>query len=258
MKLFRLFAACLIACLPAISQPPGQRGVTLGHVHLNSANPEAALAFWTEVIGASAFKRESLTGVTMIGGMILISKSDAPGPSAGSVIDRIALHVPALDPFVARLEKSKYKSAPVAGAEGQLLIEGPDGLKVQLNEDNSMFAPLEFEYVQFFSPQPAEMQAWYSKTFGARPNTEDKPNSSRVGGGTLVFDKADSVKPSAGRAIDHIAFEVKGLEDFCKKLSADGIEFDTPFHSIPELKMASAFLTDPWGTRIELTEGLSH
>ena len=35
-----------------------------------------------------------------------------------------------------------------------------------------------------------------------------------------------------------------------------GIPFDLPYTAIPTLDLGIAFLTDPWGTYIELTEGL--
>jgi catechol 2,3-dioxygenase-like lactoylglutathione lyase family enzyme len=258
MPLYRLFAVFLIALVPAFAQPQGPRGVAFGHIHLNSANPDAANVFWTEVIGASAFSRGSVNGASMIGGLILISKSDTPGPSAGSVLDRVTIRVPDLEPFLARLAKTSYKSARPAGAEGRLVIDGPDGVKVELEEDNSMFAPLESGPIRMLSAKPVEMQAWYARVFAARHNPDDNANVSRTAGATLIFDHADAAAPTAGRAIDHIAFEIRDLEAFCAKLAADGIKLDTPYHAIPEMKMASAFLTDPWGTRIELTEGLSH
>jgi hypothetical protein len=33
---------------------------------------------------------------------------------------------------------------------------------------------------------------------------------------------------------------------------------DMPYTKRPDLGLSIAFLTDPWGTRIELTEGLNH
>ena len=61
--------------------------------------------------------------------------------------------------------------------------------------------------------------------------------------------------PTQGRALDHIGFEIKNLEAFCKKLEAAGVKFNRPLG-----KGASgiplAFITDPWGTYIELNEGL--
>jgi hypothetical protein len=49
---------------------------------------------------------------------------------------------------------------------------------------------------------------------------------------------------------------VKGLEEFTKKLEAQGIKLNVPYRQVPALGIAIAFITDPWGTYIELTEGL--
>ena len=59
-----------------------------------------------------------------------------------------------------------------------------------------------------------------------------------------------------GRAVDHIGFEVKNLEAFTKKLESQGIKLAVPYRQVPALGIAIAFITDPWGTYIELTEGL--
>lgn len=247
MSSFRIVAAFLISAVLAVAQPPGRgpRGAALGHIHLNSAHPDAAISFWTDVIGASAYSRESLNGVTTIGALILFTPTDPHGPSTGTNIDRIGLRVPDFQPIVDRLAKTGYKSFRPAGGD-QLMIDGPDGVRIELKEDSSMYAPLEFDHVYLCSAHSNDMQAWYSRLFG------------RVAGTALTFTQADSALPTAGRAIDHIAFEVKDLQSFCEKLAADGIKFDSPYRSIPELRMSSAFLTDPWGTRIELTEGLSN
>ena len=55
--------------------------------------------------------------------------------------------------------------------------------------------------------------------------------------------------------LDHIGFEVTGLEAFCKKLTSMGTKFDSPYAKSAD-GIATARLTDPWGTSIELTEGL--
>ncbi|HAI15132.1 MAG TPA: hypothetical protein DCM12_01530, partial [Gammaproteobacteria bacterium] len=64
-----------------------------------------------------------------------------------------------------------------------------------------------------------------------------------------------SRQPTRGAAIDHIGFEFDDLEAFCKELEAKGIEFDVPFREIPEIELKIAFITDPSGVFIELTEG---
>jgi hypothetical protein len=57
--------------------------------------------------------------------------------------------------------------------------------------------------------------------------------------------------------LDYVGFEVKNLEAFCKKLEAGGVKLDQPYSKSRHKGFASAELTDPWGTSIELTEGLN-
>ena len=40
------------------------------------------------------------------------------------------------------------------------------------------------------------------------------------------------------------------------KLEAGGIKLDVPYRKVPSLGIALAFITDPQGVYIELTEGL--
>ena len=68
--------------------------------------------------------------------------------------------------------------------------------------------------------------------------------------------KPPHLAPTKGHSLDHIGFEVKNLEAYCKRLEAAGIKFDVPYRKVPNLGIAIAFLTDPAGAYIELTEGL--
>ena len=45
-------------------------------------------------------------------------------------------------------------------------------------------------------------------------------------------------------------------EAFCKKLDAMGVKLTKPYAKVEKMNLGVAFLTDPWGTSIELTEGL--
>jgi catechol 2,3-dioxygenase-like lactoylglutathione lyase family enzyme len=63
--------------------------------------------------------------------------------------------------------------------------------------------------------------------------------------------------PIRGRSLDHIGFEVRNLEAFVRELEAKGVRMDRGYTEVAALGIAIAFLTDPWGTYVELTEGLS-
>jgi catechol 2,3-dioxygenase-like lactoylglutathione lyase family enzyme len=100
-------------------------------------------------------------------------------------------------------------------------------------------------------------KAWYVKTFGAKPGKRGKFEAADIPGANLTFDKATAASaPTRGRALDHIGFEVRGLEAFAKKLEAAGIKLNVPYTKRPDLGIALLFLTDPWGTYVELTEPL--
>ena len=60
-----------------------------------------------------------------------------------------------------------------------------------------------------------------------------------------------------GRSLDHIGFEVTNLEAFVAGLEAKVIKMDSPVRQVPNTQLKVAFLTDPFGTYIELTEGLA-
>jgi predicted enzyme related to lactoylglutathione lyase len=63
--------------------------------------------------------------------------------------------------------------------------------------------------------------------------------------------------PTKGRSLDHIGFDVTNIEALVAHLEANGIRIEAPVRTVPGTKVKIAFLTDPWGTYIELTEGLS-
>ena len=51
---------------------------------------------------------------------------------------------------------------------------------------------------------------------------------------------------------------MKNIDAFVAKLQAAGIKTDAPIrNSTNASRLRIAFITDPWGTEIELTEGLA-
>jgi lactoylglutathione lyase len=116
--------------------------------------------------------------------------------------------------------------------------------------------PIALHHIHFAGP-PAEMRDWYVKVFGAKPGTRGIYVTADLPGVDLSFSAAQApVVGTRGRVLDHIGFEVKDLVAFCSKLEGMGIKIDRPPNKIPALNLTVAFITDPWGTSIELTEGL--
>jgi len=56
--------------------------------------------------------------------------------------------------------------------------------------------------------------------------------------------------------LDHIGFDVKGPRSLREKLQAEGIQLDEPVRKGPNGNTIT-YITDPWGTRIEIIERAS-
>ena len=141
----------------------------------------------------------------------------------------------------------------------QKFLAMPGGVRVEILEDPSLKAPVAFHHLHLWvSDIPnAAMQAWYAKTFGAIPGKRATFDAVDIPGANITFQNVPTVqKPTQGAALDRIGLEVKNLQAFAQKLAASGIKFDRPYGKLPDSNASAAFLTDPAGTSIELTEGL--
>jgi len=59
--------------------------------------------------------------------------------------------------------------------------------------------------------------------------------------------------PTRGRVLDHIGFDVKDHPAFVRKIQAEGIKLDEPVRANPNGNTIT-YITDPWGTRIEIIQ----
>jgi catechol 2,3-dioxygenase-like lactoylglutathione lyase family enzyme len=137
-------------------------------------------------------------------------------------------------------------------------VMAPDENKVEFIENKSMRGSIALHHIHFAAPNVEEMRAWYVKVFGATPGRRGSFEAADLPGVNLTFSPAaEPVVGTRGRAVDHIGFEIKGLESFCRELEAKGIKLDRPYTFSAAFGLGVAFLTDPWGTYIELNEGLA-
>jgi hypothetical protein len=153
--------------------------------------------------------------------------------------------------------KDDIAGPPPAGGSSIAFALGPDDVKVEMVEAPKQMLPIAHHHVHFLHPANTEMQAWYVKTFGATSRLGGAFPAAVLPGVALNFSSSPApVVGTQGRAIDHVGFEVKNLAEFTKTLEANGVKMTTPYRQVPALGIAIAFFTDPWGTYIELTEGL--
>jgi catechol 2,3-dioxygenase-like lactoylglutathione lyase family enzyme len=268
MKKTVIFVLGLAALLlPGVSRAqlagPNDTGVSMGHVHLFVQDVEAAKKFWI-ALGATPSKFGPNEVMKFPGVLILVRKGEPAGGTVGSVINHIGFHVPNTTEALAKW-KAAGLNAEAGQNPGQAWLYAPDNLtKVEILEDKTQAVPIAFHHVHFWVAEPAgsstvlEMQSWYVKTFGAKPGKRGQFDAADVPGVNLTFTKSDTpTVATKGRSLDHIGFEITNLEAFCKKAEASGMKFDLPFTKRPDLGITMAYITDPWGTYIELTEGLN-
>lgn len=240
------------------SLPLEGAAVRMGHYHLKVRDVPRHATLWVELFGATPGKLGWTEMVKLPGAVILIEPGQPAGGSHGSLVDEIGLKVRDLS---ATLAKAKAASVPIIREDPKArnaVLNLPDDVRVEVIEDATLAAPTAHHHIHFRHPAVNEMKAWYVKVFGAQPAKRGPFEAADLPGVNLTFAEPEtpSTVPTKGRSLDHIGFEVKNLEAFTKQLEAAGVKFDVPYRKLPSLGLAIAFLTDPWGTYIELTEGL--
>jgi len=235
---------------------PNAAGVGMGHIHLYVHDPGAHRAFWT-ALGGTPLKLGNMEVAKFPDVLVFYQKAEPSGGTEGSVVGHIGFRVKDLHASLEKWRAAGLKTLPGASVH-QAFVIAPDEIRIEMTEDPAMDVPIANHHIHFYTSSVADTKAWYVKTFGAKPGKRGPFEAADLPGVNLTFSAATGpVAGTKGRALDHIGFEVKDLESFCKNLEASGVKFDVPYRKVPSLNVAIAFFTDPWGTYIELTEGLN-
>ena len=256
MRSLTLFAFLL----PALAQlpPPNSTGITMGHLHLTVRDPDAHIKIWRDVLGAKSVEYGALKVLELPGAIIAFRKGEPTGGTEGSAVNHLGFYTRDLDKTKAALVAAGCKIVREMPDTRQFFSMWPDDVKIEFTEDKTLSVPFKHHHIHFQSHQVEEQRAWYAKHFGAIPGVRGRFQKADLPGVELSWNPADKpMAPTRGRVVDHIGFEVKGLEAFIAKLTAEsGVKFDRPFTKMPQIGLDIAFFTDPWGVYVELTEGL--
>jgi len=279
-----LLLLCL-AAIPAMAQtrPFNAAGVTAGHEHLAGTDAAAHNAFWT-ALGAVPAQLGTNQILKVPGVFIMFQNAGArggrgaaapaagapaapppaapapPGPSEGSSVEHLSFKVKSLKDTLAKLDAAGTK--PAAGATAtQAFVLAPNGVKVQLVEDTALPTPIASSEMLMKVSSATDAAAWYEKWFGARIVKQGQSTVAEIPGMNIRFaETKEPVAGTQGRAINHIGLEVKNLEALMKKMTEAGVMVNRAYAAAPAtiapLK-SLGFITDPWGTYIELNEGFS-
>ena len=249
--------------------------VVHGHHHLNVTDRAAHERFWGDTLGGMPTPWRDVHIFKFPHGLVFLTEREPSGGTIGSALNHIGMWVPntraMLDKVVAagyeviteqELPHRDVQDGMVCSESQNTCIAyvlAPDDVKVELVENRGQTEPIKNHHLHFHTSDIDAMRDWYAETFGAVKGMNGQFKVVDLPGVNIRFSQADGqVVPIRGRSYDHIGFEVDGLEAFCERLEAQGIEFDRPYERIEALDIAIAFLTDPWGITIELTEGLDN
>ncbi|HEX5419612.1 MAG TPA: VOC family protein [Gammaproteobacteria bacterium] len=285
MNLVSMALIVAVSMLPVVGARAqlGNRAarIVVGHFDINATSVEAQKKFWVETLGGK-IGRVGPAGAEVVEfpGIDLFLRERPPtGPTRGTTFDHIGFAVPNVGQVAARAVANGYAltvgrepgpgekaSPPTAGQYGKFAyLLGPDGVKVELVTAAGPNAPpIAYHHVHFVNKEFVAMQQWYMKVFDAtlRPGQTDYfigADLPGVGYSLNFFSwlPEEKLVGTRGRVVADVGFEVRGLREFCRALAAKGIPLTEPYRQDPAHGgIAVAALTDPWGTVIELTEGL--
>jgi len=260
-SIFAVMVALVVLAAPASAQlaAPNGLGVSIGHMHINATNVDVQVKFWTAA-GGNLVQREKLTIIRFPGIFVLLWKQDNTGGTAGSSINHVGFSVRDFEGSVAKWKAAGLTWEPGRNPpNGQGFLVAPDNVRVEIFENRSQTEPIMMNHIHLQVTDVAQAQQWYGKHFGGVAGKRGQWDVANVPGTELTLGKVDALQvPTKGRAIDHIGFEVKNLDAFVAALQAAGIKTDGAIRSSPNASgLRIVYITDPWGTQIELTEGLA-
>jgi len=263
MRLLLIFSVLCMVTSPAYAQlaTPNDAGLTYGHVHLNVSDIEVHKKLWVDFFGGVVVERGPLTAIRLPNFLIALTEREPTGPMRGSVLDHFGFKVRNTADFVAKWRAAGMEVGPeFIGAEGlpNAYVMAPDGVWVELQEDPALHVPVAGYHIHFFAQGFEELLDWYTEVFSIKRRPRGRIESTTdVPGMNMSFGNArgEPRVGTRGRALDHIGFEVDDLEEFCDQLKAKGVEFDVEYREVDSIGLKIAFITDPSGVYIELTEG---
>jgi catechol 2,3-dioxygenase-like lactoylglutathione lyase family enzyme len=268
MKLATALVLAATVAAPAYAQlgERNQLGVRMGHMHLLVRDVAAHKHFWIDQVGARLVKNGPLELIELPGVYVMLTQAQDPPAPAGAIVDHFGFFVKDFTASVARWKAAGIAMQPTENPN-ELYLLAPDGVRVEVYGEPSLAQPMAMTHVHYYPQDIPAIQAWYVRVLGANPSWRacvaclSRPRmyqTADIGPVNLTLTPSDQPRlPTRGRAIDHVGFDVANLDAFVRHLEAAGVALEGPVRTVSGTSVKIAFLTDPWGTRIELTEGLA-
>lgn len=280
MRVLSRLSLIAFVIVAAAQEPPKAH---FHHIHLNTVDPAAAVAFYTGKFDCDRAKFGKTDAVWAQKSWILFSKvNTAPPWEIVSAVWHFG--------WGAEDMQAAYRKQLASGTRFQTpitdisdlagkpphsfffaYIDGPDHALIELNTA----AHHRFGHIHLLSEDPVAAGEWYKKYFGMtgyigprKPRVYRSVHVEPVA--SLQMDNVNIIifpveyardalpdlwknrqafEPTKGRVVDHLAFSVDSLPDSLKRLRQDGIKVE---------QANSVFIEGPDKIRIELVEGQAH
>ncbi|MEQ8952658.1 MAG: VOC family protein [Gammaproteobacteria bacterium] len=131
---------------------PNEKGLTYGHVHVNVSDMELHKQIWTEYFGGVVVQKGFLTAIRLPNMLVALTEAEPTMGSRQTIMDHFGFKVRDIDAFMAKWRESGYEYGEYfTGAEGQTnaYVTLPDGVYVELQEDQSLHVPVMGYHVHF-------------------------------------------------------------------------------------------------------------
>ena len=294
-RIFKIVAALALgaALVSHAQDAPPAPPAHFHHVHLNSTDPAAAIAFYTSKFDCEKSRFAGLMdGVWAQKSWLLFNKTEKPPKTEiTSAIWHIGWGAENMkETYQKQLDSGTKFETPltdisdIGGGNAQgvfffAYVDGPDHQLIELNTANHHH----FGHIHLLSKDPIAAGEWYMKEFGmVRRGSGPISREPRMYHGfqigpsmSLMMDNVNFIifpmeyakkqwpelwkdradfESSKGHVTDHIGFSVDNLEQTLASLKKDGVKVTDEPRSVAGGKIKYAFIEGPDHIRIEVVE----
>jgi catechol 2,3-dioxygenase-like lactoylglutathione lyase family enzyme len=262
---FTLASMLVASAASAQLAPYNDAGATMGHWHIAAKDVEADKKLFL-AMGGKLFMPggQPLIGLPGLYISLILGNEKGEGGTVGSVVNHVGFFVDNVQKRTAEWKAAGVKVLPGNPLPGggtrldQAFVETPDGVRMEIQEDKTQTVPIRNGHVHLSVPKADVAKAvdWYARLFGGQKTTRNDAPVVDVPGVQLRFIGADAPQaPTRHRALDHFGFDVKDHAAFVSRLEGMGIKLDQPVGK-GSTGNTITYITDPWGTRIEIVQRL--
>jgi catechol 2,3-dioxygenase-like lactoylglutathione lyase family enzyme len=246
--------------------------------YLNVSDADAHKRFFADTLGGRSVATHGIPDEVLgfPNALLFLHRQAPTGGTKGTTVNHFAFGVPDIRKMVAIVEAAGYPMITRAEVPASLEVQdglcymadqstfvaftmAPDDTKVEFIEIKTQSNPIALHHIHFAGPQVPEMKAWYVKVLDAKPGKRGNFEAADLPGVNLTYSPSPSpVVGTKGRVLDRVGFEMTGLMALGERLESQGVSVDRALGRRQGPDGESIFVTDPWGTAIELIEERAH